>query len=303
MSLQARAFDLAHLHACRNVPGVIAASHLRRAGVPYVLTPNGTAPRIERRRVAKMLFDVLGGHRVFTGAARLLAVAHAEAQQLCRLGVDESTIRIVPNPIDLQEFAAPSARGAFRRQHALTPAPIVLFLGKLTPRKRLDVAVRAFHRLAANEAAQLVIAGNDMGSEAETRQLVRRLGLESRTTFTGLLRGRERIDALADADVLVYPSQDEIFGIAALEALLCGTPVIVSDDSGCGEIVRGLGAGAVIPCGDIDACARAIRNALLSPDQSRAGATAAAEKIRSTYSASSVVNALEAVYQEIVPCT
>ena len=120
--------------------------------------------------------------------------------------------------------------------------------------------------------------------------------------FTGLLRGGERIDALADADVLVYPSQDEIFGITALEALMCGTPVIVSDDSGCGEIVRGTGGGAVIPCGDIDACARAMRDALTAPARSRAAAAAAAAKIRSTYSADTVVDALEAVYQEIVPC-
>ena len=54
-------FDVAHLHACRNIPGAIAAYHLRRAGVPYLLAPNGTAPRIERRVLAKRVFDVLMG--------------------------------------------------------------------------------------------------------------------------------------------------------------------------------------------------------------------------------------------------
>jgi len=302
MSVQASAFDLAHLHACRNLPGVIAASHLRHAGVPYVLTPNGTAPRIERRRLAKQLFDALGGRRVFTGAARLLAVTNVEATQLHTLGADESSIRIVPNPIDLQEFAVLPQRGAFRKRYGLGDAPMVLFLGKLTQRKRLDVVVRAFHALADNDA-RLVIAGNDMGAGEAAAALVRELGLQSRTTFTGLLRDRERVEALTDADVLVYPSQDEIFGLAAAEALLCGTPVVVADDSGCGEIVRAAGGGAVIPVGDVDACTLAIRRALASPAESRAAATSAAANIRLAYDARTVVTGLEDVYRELVPCS
>src|SRR5262249_57228997 len=62
MADHAASFDVAHLHACRNLPGVIAARHLRSAGVPYVLAPNGTAPRIERRRVAKLALAVLPRH-------------------------------------------------------------------------------------------------------------------------------------------------------------------------------------------------------------------------------------------------
>ena len=302
MSEQASRFDLAHLHACRNLPGVIAASQLRRAGVPYVLTPNGTAPRIERRRFAKLAFDAFGGRRVFRDATRLLAVTHVEALQLHNLGADHTRIRIVPNPIDLQEFEQPCEPGAFRRKRALGAAPIVLFLGKLTPRKRLDVLVRAFHQLGDIDA-QLVIAGNDMGAGGMARGLVGRLGLDSRTTFVDLLRGRERLEALTDAAVLVYPSQDEIFGLAAVEALLCATPVVVSDDSGCGEIVRGVGGGAVIPRGDVDACGRAIRAVLAAPAVAHAAAEDAGPRIRRAYGADNVAAGLEQVYSELVSST
>jgi glycosyltransferase involved in cell wall biosynthesis len=74
---RAGAFDVAHLHACRNVPGLLAARRLRAAGVPYVLAPNGTAPNIERRRMAKRLFDLVAGSGVMAGAARVLAVSEA----------------------------------------------------------------------------------------------------------------------------------------------------------------------------------------------------------------------------------
>src|SRR5205823_1772666 len=88
MARHAAAFDVAHVHACRNMPGVIAAHHLRRARVPYVLAPNGTAPLIERRRLAKRVFDMAIGRQVLLGATRVLAVSNPERRQLEDLGVD-----------------------------------------------------------------------------------------------------------------------------------------------------------------------------------------------------------------------
>jgi glycosyltransferase involved in cell wall biosynthesis len=295
----ATGFDVAHLHACRNVPGAIAAHHLRRRGVPYALAPNGTAPRIERRRLAKLAFDIVAGRRVLAGAARVLAVSDAERAQIAALGVPSSAVRMIPNPIDLDEFASPVARAAFRARIGRPSGPLVVFLGKLTPRKGLDVLVRAFSRLRRSDAT-LVIAGNDMGGGAAAQSLVRTLGLESRTIFTGLLRGRERLEALADADVVVYPSEHEIFGLVALESLLSGTPVIVADDSGCGEIVRAVGGGEVVPLGDVDALARAIDGVLDDPCRWRAAATAAAPRIRASYGDDVVCAQTEALYREMV---
>ncbi len=292
-------FDVAHLHACRNVPGVIAAYHLRRAGVPYVLAPNGTALRIERRRLAKRAFDLIAGGRIIAGAARVLAVSQAERRQLREWDIAAPAIRVIPNPVDLDEFATPATIGAFRRRSALPPGPLVLFLGKLTPRKRLDVLARAFARVDRSDA-WLVIAGNDMGADVDTRALVRALGLDRRTVFTGLLRARERLEALADADVLVYPSQHEIFGLVPLEALLSGTPVIVADDSGCGEIVRATGGGQVVPLGDADALARAIERVLEDPSGWRAAAADAAVRVRAAYGEAPVCAQLDQLYTEMI---
>jgi glycosyltransferase involved in cell wall biosynthesis len=294
----AREFDVAHLHACRNLPGAIGARHLRRAGVPYVLAPNGTAARIERRQFAKWIFDAVLGRRILNGAARVLAVSDAERRQLTRLGVDPSRIRSIPNPVDLDEFTPSIARGLFRRRFGLGTGPLVLFLGKITPRKRLDVLVRAFARLRSD--ARLVLAGNDMGAAAGARALVRSLGIEPRTLLTGLLKGQDRLEALADAEVLVYPSQDEIFGLVPLEALLCGTPVVVADDSGCGEVVQGTGGGQVVPLGDADALARAIDAVLTSPADWRAAATIAAARVRTAYASDLVSAQLEQVYAEMI---
>jgi glycosyltransferase involved in cell wall biosynthesis len=295
----AATFDVAHLHACRNVPGAIAAYHLCQTGVPYVLAPNGTAPLIERRRLAKQVFDVLAGRAVLRAATRVLAVSHAEHVQLCELGVPAERIRVIPNPVDLDEFTSPVIAGSFRRRFALPPGPLVLFLGKLTPRKRLDVLVRAFAQLRRPDAA-LVIAGNDMGSGAATRSLVRELGLEHRAVFTGVLRAQQRLEALADSDVIVYPSQHEIFGLVPLEALLSGRAVIVADDSGCGEIVAAIGGGQVVPVGDAGALARAIERVLAEPSVWRAAAADAAVRVKATFGEHIVCSQVDELYREML---
>ena len=293
----ARSFDVAHLHACRNVPGVLAARWLRKAGVPYVLAPNGTAPLIERRRLAKQLFDLAWGNDVTRHAHRVLAVTEAERQQLHEAGVDDDRIRLVANPIDLDEFSTPPAPGAFRARHGLT-GPLVVYLGKITPRKRVDMLVRAFRQLRAPDAA-LVIAGNDMGDAATARAEAEAAGVMGRTHFVGLLPGAARLELLADADVVVYPSEHEIFGLVPLEALLMGTPVVVSDDSGCGEVIRHVGGGLVVPGREAD-LAGAIESVLNQPAEWRAAARAAAVDVRARFGADTIGARLEELYREMM---
>ena len=294
---QAGRFDIAHLHACRNLPGVIAARHLRRHRVPFVLAPNGTAPRIERRHAAKWVFDQMAGHRVMRTAARLVAVTNAERDQLLALGVPEDRIRVIPNPVDVDEFSSPAVRGSFRQRLGIGDAPLILFLGKLTPRKKTDLLVRAFGRLSHPDA-RLVIAGNDMGAEARTRAVAQECGVADQTVFTGLLQDRNRLEALADADVLVYPSSDEIFGLVPLEALMSGTPVVVADDSGCAEIIGATGGGQITPLDDIQAVTKAITRVIEAPAMWQERVIRAQRHIRSTYGGTAVSAQLEGLYEE-----
>ena len=296
----AAAFDVAHLHACHNLPVVMAAAALRRAGVPYVVSPNGTARPIERRILAKRLFARTVGRRVLAGAARVAAVSRAEREQFIADGIDAARIALIPNPVDDREIDGRQPRGhAFRSAIGAGNAPIVLFLGKLTPRKGVDHLVRAFAALEHRDAV-LVIAGNDMGMGTRIDSLVRRLGLARRVVRTGLLRGAHRLDALAAAQVVAYPSRDEAFGLVPLEAVLCGTPVIVCDDSGCGEVIREVGGGSVVPYGDPGALALALASMLSDQWTWRGRAVLAGRAARRLFGSDVIGSRLEALYQTIV---
>jgi len=287
----ARDFDLAHIHGHHHLPGVIAAAELSRSGVPYLVAPNGTAPRIERRRLAKAAFDHTVGRHVLRGARGVIAVSEAERKQLEALEIAPARICGVPNSVDLDEFEG------LPLPTPTSKATRVLYLGQLTPRKHVDVLVRAMSRLP--EPVSLEIAGGDGGCEGSLRRLVQRLGLTSRVRFAGLLRGRGRLEALAAADVVAYAGRDEVFGLVALESLLCGTPVVVADDCGSGELIRRLGGGLCVPPGDDAALARALAAILAECEIWREAARRAAGEVRRLFSSDAVAATCQGIYEAV----
>jgi glycosyltransferase involved in cell wall biosynthesis len=296
---QAGRFDVAHLHAYRNLPVAYAADALTRARIPFVLTPNGTVPRIESRRFAKAVWDLVFGRTPLDSAARILAVTEFERRQLVEGGCVAARIEVVPNPIELDEFDPPPARGAFRARVGLGAERVVLYLGRISPRKRVDLLARAFAKLPGDDL-RLVIAGSEMGAGDFARHAVRQAGVETRTLFTGLLQGRSRLEALADADAVAYATEQEIFGLVPLEALLCGTPVVVADDSGCGELVRATGGGRIVRAGDEGALAEALADLLSRQEHWRGEAARAATTVRARFGSDVVAARLEEIYQRVL---
>ena len=258
--------DVVHLHGYWHLLGnaVVAAMEGQRR--PLVMTPNGTLPILERKQRVKGIWDVLLGRPVRQAVDRWVAVSRAELNQFARAGIAAEDVHLVYNGLDLGEFEALPEAGRFRTREGLADSPLLLYLGKLTPRKGVDHLIRAMARLERSDA-QLIVAGNDMGVGAELASLVAQQGLEDRVRFVGLLTGQERLEALADADLLVYPSTDEIFGLVPFEGLLCGTPAVVSDDCGCGELVARARAGELVRYGQPAALARSIDGLLA--DESR----------------------------------
>ena len=292
-------FDIAHIHGHRHALEVVAGRWCRQTRVPYVSAPNGTAPRLERRQTLKRVWDSVWGQRDLAGAAAVVAVSQAERAQLLALGVEAARIRVVGNPLDLDEWTPPPVRGLFRRQRGLGDAPLVVFLGKITPRKRLDVVVAAMPHVHAREA-RLIVAGNEMGAGGAARRLAAARGVADRIEWVGLLTGRARLELLADADIVVYPSADEVFGLVPLEALLCGTPVVVAGDSGCGEVVGQLEGAQVVAVGDPASLAAAIDRVLASPHAWRARAAEGAAQVRARFGGSVVAEQVDALYREVL---
>ena len=250
--------DILHLHTFRNLHNDLLARTAVKQGKPFVLSGHGTIPRIERFQFIKKMYDLMIGRWQLDNAAGYLAVSIPERRAMKRMALPAEKIRVIPNGVG--EVQIPDA-GSFRKRWGLDPAEkIILFLGKITPRKGVQHLVRAFARI--RNQGRLVIAGNDMGYASRIRRLISEHRLQDRVLWTGLLNDEERFEALSDADVTVHPSVNEVFGLVPLESIMSGTPVIVCDDDGCGQIIRKTGAGDLVPWGDSSALSYAISKRL-----------------------------------------
>jgi glycosyltransferase involved in cell wall biosynthesis len=264
-------FDIIHLHGHRHLLNNIVHRYALKFRKPYVLSAHGTVLRIERRFLAKAIFDRLFATRILRDGAHFVAVSGNEVKQYEQMGVERERVTVIYNGIDLDGFKKLPENGTFRKRYNLTGKRVVLYLGKITPRKGLDFLVRAFSMLKRDDCV-LVVAGNDMGFKKRVLEIVEELALGGRVIFTGLLVGEEKLAAYRDSDVVVYPAVYEIFGLVPFEAMMCGAPVVVTDDCGCGEIIGREDIGYTVKYGDVQGLSDRIDEVLNSRD-------AAAEKV------------------------
>ncbi len=220
--------DVCHIHGVWNVPEWWASQLARAAGVPYVISPRGML-QPQARRIGtwrKAAAYALIERRSLTRAALLHATSDQEAAAIRDLGFDQP-IAVVPNGVDLPP-AGPAANGYRARLGIPADAFVVLFLGRMHRIKRLDLLVEAFAEVrATHPRVHLVLAGPD------EQQLIpdvrRRLAAHADHLHTpGAVQGADKWSLLADADVMVQCSDSESFGLAVVESLASGVPVIAT---------------------------------------------------------------------------
>lgn len=291
--------DIIHLHGHRHFLNNIVRHYALQRKKPYILSGHGTAVNIERMLFAKRVFDVFFGKSVLRDASGFIAVSEAERKQYEGMGIDKRKVSVIYNGIDCAAFERLPEKGVFRKKHGLEGRKIILFLGKITPRKGVDFLVRAFSGLN-DRTSVLVIAGNDMGFKGRVVEIVRQMSLSERVIFTGLLTGEDKLSAYRDADVVVYPAVFEIFGLVPFEAMMCGTPVIVTDDCGCGEIIGREEIGYTVRYNDLRGLTEKITWVLSNMDEARKIAGRGREFIKSRLSWESLGNLYEDAYLSVI---
>lgn len=291
-------FDIIHLHGHRHILNNIVHHYAKKFKKKYILSGHGTIPRIERRVGIKVIFDMFFGNRILNDAEHFIAVSEHEIGHYMKMGVERRKVSVIYNGIDIDAYRVLPEKGSFRKKYGLTGKKIILFLGKITPRKGIDFLVRSFSELKMKDAV-LVVAGNDMGYKKQVKVIIKERAIGDRVIFTGLLAGEEKLAAYQDADVLTYPAIYEIFGLVPFEAMMCGTPVIVTDDCGCGEIIRREKVGFVVKYGDVYGLSDKIKEVLTDKNPAWESVEKGKEFIRNKLSWEKVGIQYENIYKKL----
>lgn len=190
-------------------------------------------------------------------AHRVLAISESTKADVARhYGVPAGRIDVAYPGVDSAFRPLPNTEvDSFRAQRGL-PERFILYLGTIEPRKNLPVLIRAFAALRP-PGVRLVLAGAEGWMVEQVLSLIDELKLGDRVVRPGYVPSGELPWWYNAAEVFVYPSSYEGFGMPPAEAMACGTPVIVSNASSLPEVVGG--AGWLVPPGDVDALAEALR--------------------------------------------
>jgi D-inositol-3-phosphate glycosyltransferase len=241
-------------------------------------------------------FDIIGC------SDAILANARAEAEQLVDYyRADSSRIEIVPPGVDHAFFSAGSKHGA-RRALGLGEHPVLVFVGRIQPLKGVDVAVRALAALERPDAVLLVIGGAS-GAEgnAEVHRLhalVEDLGVRDQVRFVDALPHHALSTYYRAADLCLVPSRAESFGLVALEAAACGTPVVAAAVGGLRTLVEHGETGFLIDSRDPVVYAQHIDTILSSPSYARVLSRNAAQ-LASGYTWSITAARLRRLYSDL----
>ena len=218
-----------------------------------------------------------------------------EVQRLFGLPYDK--INVIPNGVNLQLFSNVNIDYDFRRQYAMDNEKIILYVGRLVYEKGIQNLIAAMPKvLDRYHDSKLIICGRG-GMIDELREQVKYLGIENKVYFAGYCDSKKMQKMYKCADVAVFPSTYEPFGIVAIESMLSGTPTIVSDVGGLNEIIEHGVTGMKSYAGNANSVADSVLALLFDPKLCFNISQNAIKKVKENYNWSKITDSTYYVYQ------
>ena len=226
-------FDVIHIHELRRIINILIYYYARKYSIPYIFQAHGSilSSKSRHKRILSWIFDTLFGYKLLKDASKVIALTRIEAQQYENVGIPEEEIAIIPNGIDLSEYADLPPKGAFKKKFGIKEdEKIVLYVGRIHESKGLDILTYAFNAITKNFGdVRLVVIGPDDGYLATFSRLISDLGIKEKILLTGFVDKKDKLAAFIDSDVFVTP-RFYGFPITFLEACLASCPIVTASD-------------------------------------------------------------------------
>lgn len=297
-------FDLVYISWLYDHPLFAAARACLENDVPYIVSPRGMLDKHAIKMkgfLKKKIYLNLFEKKHLKGATALHYTSHGEQLNAWESGWNDRSF-VVYNGINLGDYSALPAPDQMDSLYPhLTGKKVVLFLGRVNYIKGLDLLAMAWPIVMQKVPdAHLVIAGPDDDDYGDkVRGWVREGGCEQNVTFTGMLLGQEKLAALSRADVFVASSWLESFGMAIVEAMACGKPVVITERVNICREVEDAKAGLVVPC-ESKCIAEAIVNMLQDLQRSQIMGRNGRRLVEEKFTWDQAAHCMLKIYQDIL---
>jgi N-acetyl-alpha-D-glucosaminyl L-malate synthase BshA len=215
-------------------------------------------------------------------------------------GIPESfPIEVIANFVDTVRYAPVRDRACLRPlfPDLAETEPVLIHVSNFRPVKRIGDVVATFAEVHRQRPSRLLMIGDGPERSPAERKL-RELGLEGRVAFLG--KQEHFVELLAASDVFLLPSEQESFGLAALEALSCGVPVVATAIGGIPELVEVGETGLLSPLGDVELMARHVLSLVSDRNRWAAFSRRARERVVERFQLTPAIDRYEALYRRLV---
>jgi glycosyltransferase involved in cell wall biosynthesis len=245
---------------------------------------------------------------VLETAERIVATSPQEKEHMRSLVSTKGNIDIIPCGTDIHRFGAIEQQTARQQLGIATESKVVFYVGRFDQRKGIETLVRAVGQSHLRDQAdlKLIIGGGSRPGQSDgierdrIESIVAQLGMSDFTVFPGRLDDEILPVYYTAADVCVVPSHYEPFGLVAIEAMACGTPVVASDVGGLQYTVVPEETGLLAPPQDEVAFAAAIDRILSDPDYRNKLGQAARKRVETKFSWAGVAQQLSDLYTKLI---
>lgn len=237
---EAKSIDLFHSHGFRSFQEDIGSMISRTKKKPLIITPHGAIDISfdYRVKIAMMIHDkTIGYLKKKLINPHFIAIAKSEIPIIKNFGIDDDHIHYIPNGVNTEIFR-PLDSTNLKKKLRLDNFDVILYVGRIAKGKGVDKLIKILHLIISkNKKVKLIVIGMDAGYLTIVNSLIQKYDLCKHVIITGYVPNKNLPKYYSLADIVVYPSRQEIFGLVLCEAGACGKAVIGSDVMGPKEII------------------------------------------------------------------
>ena len=294
------AYDLVHIHAIFSYPSTAAMAIARSRKVPYIVRPLGQLCEwsLQQSVLKKRLYLKLIERANLNHSQGLHLTSKQEKKEAAKLQLTCPSF-VIPHGLDFSPTLANARQRLRVRFNLPEDEKIVLFLSRIHPKKGLNYLIQSLARITQHPFTFILAGSGDPAYEVEVRSLLKESGLEARTILPGFVKGETKDLLLQGADLYALTSHSENFGVAVLEALAAGLPVVVTPGVALSDEMRQHNIGYVSEF-SVDAITSTLESYFVNPEAAASMAKQAQQFTLENYTWKRNANNLVQIYQAIL---